>query len=247
VLAETLPFESLPFESLPMVLMYHSVQAYTEDPYRVTVRPERFARQMRLLAAAGLRGVGVGRLLDAHTAGRSRGLVGLSFDDGYADFATEVLPVLSRFGFGATLFVIAGVLGGVNYWDRPGPTKRLMSPGQVRVVAAAGIEIGSHSLTHPRLPLGGVPALRREVTESRARLADLLGSPVPGFCYPYGAVGPREVDAVQDAGYRYACATGASTLDRRFAIPRTYVGDRDGGLRLLAKRVRHTVRCGASR
>src|SRR5258705_9078677 len=106
-----------------MVLMYHSVQPYTEDPYQVTVRPQRFERQLRWLRARGLRGTSVAELLRAHRAGRARRLVGLSFDDGYADFASHVLPALARYGFGATVFVIAGLLGGENTWDRPGPRK----------------------------------------------------------------------------------------------------------------------------
>jgi len=218
-----------------MVLMYHSVAPYTEDPYLVTVHPYRFERQMHWLRRRGLRGVSVGELL----AGRNRGLVGLSFDDGYADFVHYALPILTRYGFGATVFVLAGRLGGENGWDRPGPRKALMTADQVRRAAAAGIEIGSHSLTHPRLPELSADEVRGEVRDSRAVLTRLTGQEVAGFCYPYGAAGTREVDAVRDAGYGYACAVRPSTLDSRFAVPRTYVGDRDSSLRLFAKRIRH--------
>src|SRR5487761_414714 len=88
--------------AMPMVLMYHSVAPYEEDPYGITVSPARFERQMRWLRRRGLRGVSMSALLTAWRAGRSRGLIGLTFDDGYADFVEYALPVLSRYGLGAT-------------------------------------------------------------------------------------------------------------------------------------------------
>ncbi|HEY1675458.1 MAG TPA: polysaccharide deacetylase family protein [Streptosporangiaceae bacterium] len=90
-------------------------------------------------------------LLTARQRGCDAGLVALTFDDGYDDFRHYALPVLQRYGFGATAFVIAGRLGGVNAWDALGPRKTLMTAGQVREVMAAGIEIGSHGLRHVTL------------------------------------------------------------------------------------------------
>ena len=93
---------------MPLVLMYHSIEPYEADPYLVTVSPPRFAQQMRWLDRRGLRGVSIADLLAARAAGGGKGLVGLTFDDGYADFARHALPVLRQHGFGATVFVIAG-------------------------------------------------------------------------------------------------------------------------------------------
>src|SRR5690242_7788928 len=217
--------------------MYHSVEPYETDPYRVTVHPRRFDQQLRWLQKRGLRGVSMAELLTS----RAPGTVGLTFDDGYADFATIVLPFLRRYGFTATVFVIADALGGYNHWDVPGPRKPLMTAADVRLVADAGLEVGSHSLHHVRLTkLGGLD-LREEVVVSRARLAEIIGQPVTGFCYPYGAVGPREVQAVRDAGYDYACSVNRSSLDGRHAMPRAFIGDRDGSARLFAKVARHKL------
>jgi peptidoglycan/xylan/chitin deacetylase (PgdA/CDA1 family) len=220
------------------VLMYHSVEPHTWDPYRVTVRPERFAQQMAWLGRRGWRGVSMRELLRHN--GEER-LVGLTFDDGYADFAVHVMPVLARYGFTATVFVIADALGGTNSWDEPGPRKRLMSADEVRRAAGAGIEIGSHSLSHQRLPGVSDGALADEVGHSRAILADLTGQDVTGFCYPYGAVGAREVEAVRAAGYGYGCAVGRSGPGGRYTLPRTFIGDGDTAPRLLAKWARHRL------
>ncbi|MCD0483215.1 polysaccharide deacetylase family protein [Streptacidiphilus sp. ASG 303] len=222
--------------------MYHSVAPYEEDPYLLTVSPGRFAAQMRWLHTRGLRGVGVGELLRAAADGRARGLVGLTFDDGYADLLDHVVPVLRARGFTATVYVVAGRLGGDNAWDPDGPRKPLLTADQVREAAAAGVEIGSHGLLHTDLTGLGDDALAAETARSRELLEDVAGVPVTGFCYPYGAVDARAAAAVRAAGYDHACAIAHGPLTGRHALPRTYVGDRDGPLRLHAKRARHLLR-----
>ena len=225
----------------PVVLMYHSVAPHKEDPYRVTVSPHRFEQQMRWLDHRGLRGVSMSELLKAQRRQSDAGLVGLTFDDGYEDFVRYAMPVMQRHGFSATAFVIAGRLGGVNGWDRLGPRKRLMTASEVRTVAEAGIEIGSHGLRHVSLTQTTDLALGREQRLSRQILQDITGSTVSGFCYPYGHLSRRVVNGVQEAGYDYACAIGASGLTGRYAMPRVYVGDCDGGARLRAKWLRHRL------
>lgn len=114
-----------PLESTPWIAMYHSVGDCSDDPYRITVTPERLDRQLSWLRGRGLRGVSVSELL---TAPSRTGLVGLTFDDGYADFVDHALPVLARHDCGATLFVLPGRLGGDNAWDPLGPRKPSSPP-----------------------------------------------------------------------------------------------------------------------
>ncbi|TQF02985.1 polysaccharide deacetylase family protein [Kitasatospora acidiphila] len=228
--------------AMPWILMYHSVADEEEDPYLLTVSPGRFAQQMRWLAVRGWRGVSVRELLAARAAGRRERLVGLTFDDGYADFAGHVVPVLSEHGFTATAFVVTERLGDVNCWDAEGPRKPLLTERQVCELAAAGWEIGSHGMSHLALPEVPPGVLRAEVEGSRTLLTELLGEPVRGFCYPYGALDAAAIRAVQRAGYDYAVAIRHSALAGRYALPRCYVGDRDGAWRLRAKRGRHGLR-----
>ena len=224
--------------SMPMVLMYHSVQPYTDDPYLVTVGPPRFEQQMRWLSRRGLRGVSIAELLAARAAGAGKGLIGLTFDDGYADFAEYALPVLQRHGFTATVFVIAGRLGGDNVWDPAGPRKPLLDTAQVRRLAEAGVEIGSHGMLHVSLPAAH-GALAAETGGSRRILQDITGQPAGGFCYPYGHLDAEVVSAVRDAGYDYGCAIWPSQYAGRHALPRTYIGDADTSPRLWGKAMRH--------
>ena len=221
--------------AVPPVWMYHSVAPYDEDPYEVTVSPQRFERQMLWIRRRGLRGVSMAELLRAQSQGVDRRLVGLTFDDGYQDFITNALPVLSRFGFTATVFVLAGRLGGDNEWSRPGPNKALLTAEDVRAISRAGMEIGSHGLEHISLPETCEVPLNAEVAQSRRILEGLLGQRVQGFCYPYGHLNDRVLNAAQRAGYDYACAVKPSPAVGRHAIPRTLVHERDTSWRLDAK------------
>jgi peptidoglycan/xylan/chitin deacetylase (PgdA/CDA1 family) len=190
---------------------------------------------MRALALAGRRGVSMRTLL-ATPPGRLRNrMVGLTFDDGYEDFVDVVVPVLAEHGFDATVYVVAGRLGGINDWESHGPSKRVMTPGQVREVAGLGMEVAAHGVEHR--PLAGVTPddLTQEVVLSRLVLEDVLGERVTGFAYPYGSVDGHAADAVRDAGYEHGVAVRGAPRRDAWTIPRTYVGEADGLPRLVAK------------
>jgi peptidoglycan/xylan/chitin deacetylase (PgdA/CDA1 family) len=221
---------------VPLILMYHGVADVAEDPNKLCVTPRRFAEQMAWLERRGLRGVGVGTLVDAMLAGRAGRMVGITFDDGYVNVLEAALPELQRRGFGATAYVISGRLGGTNEWDE-GPTWPLMSADQVGKLAAAGIEIGSHSATHIRLAGAGAEQLAAEVGASRSALAAVTGTEIRGFAYPCGSMDAAARQAVRDAGYDYACAVEARAADiGLMALPRIYVGQQDGPARMTVKR-----------
>lgn len=227
---------------VPWVAMYHSVGDCSDDPYRITVTPERLERQLGWLRRRGLRGVSVGELLAARARGEGRRLVGLTFDDGYADFLDHALPLLDRWGCGATLFVLPGRLGGHNDWDPLGPRKPLLTADGIRRAAAGGVEIGSHGLTHVDLTKADPATLAAETVQSRARLEELIQAPVGGFCYPYGTVDGRAVDAVRAAGYGYACAIDPGDLNGVHALPRVHVGQNDRAPHLFLKYRLHRLR-----
>jgi peptidoglycan/xylan/chitin deacetylase (PgdA/CDA1 family) len=223
----------------PMILMYHGIADVTEDPNQLCVSPARFAEQLTWLQRSGLRGVSVATLTQAMRAGRAGGLVGITFDDGYTSVLDTALPQLAERGFGATAFIISDRIGGTNEWDA-GPVWPLLDRAGVAELATAGIEIGSHSATHPHLE--GLSARRQaaEASASRGRLEDLLSAPVPGFAYPYGSMDEAARYAVGAAGYEYACAveTARSSLGP-LALPRMYVGQRDSAARMTIKRRLH--------
>jgi peptidoglycan/xylan/chitin deacetylase (PgdA/CDA1 family) len=223
------------------VLMYHSISASTApDPHRLRVHPERLDRHLRWLRRLGLRGVGLTELLHAQERGEAGRLVALTFDDGYTDFLEHAVPVLERHGMTATLYVVAGRMDGANEWDS-GPRLPIMGPDQVRMVAAAGHEVGSHTMTHARLAGADPATLTAEVVSSRQVLQDVLQAEVAGFCYPYGAYDAAAADAVQAAGYDNGCVIGDYAPGDRFTVPRCYVSPQDTAAHLVARMSRHQL------
>ncbi|MBJ3805901.1 polysaccharide deacetylase family protein [Streptomyces flavofungini] len=219
--------------------MYHSVADTdpADDPYDITVTPARLDAQLTWLRRRGLRGVSTAELLEAYRRGQADGLVGLTFDDGYADFLDHAVPLLHHHDCTATVFVLPGRLGGDNAWDPLGPRKPLLDADGIRRAAEQGMEVASHGLTHVDLTRADDQALRREVADSRSALADLTGQGVGGFCYPYGHADPRVLAAVRAAGYTYACAIAPGDLNGPLALPRIHIGQRDTALRLRLKQV----------
>ena len=122
-------------------------------------------------------------------------------------------------------FLVAGRLGGRNEWEiAEGEAQAaLMDDAQVRDWLAAGHEIGSHTLTHPRLTRLPVSEAREEITASRKKLEDQFGVPIEHFCYPYGDWNDAVRELVMAAGYKTACTTdpGVNTPeDSLFALKR---------------------------
>lgn len=227
----------LALRHVPLIFMYHNVDEVSDDPDQLCVTPQRFAEQMSWLERRGLRGVGIAELVEAMRLGRHRRLVGLTFDDGYEAVAHNALPELTRRKFSASVYLVTSQLSGTNVWD-PGLGWPLLSADSIEQLVAAGIEVGSHTTTHK--PLAGATAaeLVAEVTDSRAVVAELTGTEVAGFAYPYGSMDDAARAAVRAAGYRYACAV--HTPPSHFgplALPRVYVGQADAGARMDAKRL----------
>ncbi len=223
---------------LPRVLMYHSISRQG-DYDALCTSPERFEAQMLHLKRHKLRGVTMRELCRAMNTGDARGLVGLTFDDGYEDFLSTALPTLETLGYSATLFVVAGMLGEENTWreHRGGPRirLRLLDAAGVREISERGMEVGSHTVTHPRLSGLDTEMLAREVGDSRQMLAEIVGTPVEGFSYPYGDLDGPAVRAARSAGYVYAVATKKQIEYGIHDWPRTYVGEKDSLLRLGVK------------
>jgi peptidoglycan/xylan/chitin deacetylase (PgdA/CDA1 family) len=219
------------------ILMYHAV-ATGPDPMRVQVSPRRLRQQLRMLRQLGLRGVSVRELLASRPTQR---LVGLTFDDGYVDFATTAAPILAEFGFTATSFVVAGLVGQSSTWDPP-PHRRLMSAADVRLVHRLGHEVAAHGKYHRRLDEQRPSAeIMEEVADSKALLENMVQSEVVGFCYPYGAAGHEAVEVVRRL-YAYGCAVTARPRADQWTLPRFHVGEADNAWRLAAKLALNPVR-----
>lgn len=223
---------------LPSVLMYHSVTRSGCSLTPLSVSLEQFEKQMLYLKRHNLRGVSMRELYLSARRASARGLIGLTFDDGYEDFLDTALPVLKSSGFSATVFAVAGMQGEENSWDhygRSSPRLRLLDAEGIREVSEQGMEVGSHTMNHPRLSEVDAETLDFELNESRRVLSEIVGGPVEGFCYPYGDLDGAAVQAARKAGYAYACATKKRVEHDVYDWPRMFVGEKDTSLRLWIK------------
>jgi peptidoglycan/xylan/chitin deacetylase (PgdA/CDA1 family) len=224
----------------PRIFMYHVTTDLADDPNKLSVSPQQFEAQMLYLKRRNLRGVSIRELLRAMSAGDARDLVGLTFDDGYTDFLHTTVPILESFGFTATVFAVAGMLGKENSWKHafyPRPRMELLDATGLREVSERGMEVGSHSMTHADLSGLDPRMLAEEVKGSRRVLSELLGEEVEGFCYPYGSVDRAASEATRHAGYAYACGwrTPLEYGYGAYNLPRIYIAEKDNRMRLAVK------------
>jgi peptidoglycan/xylan/chitin deacetylase (PgdA/CDA1 family) len=155
------------------------------------------------LAHKGFAGVPLELARSDAQPGEGRRFV-ITFDDGYAETLDVALPVLKARSLPAIVFVVSGLIGGRATWNAD--PQRLLSRAGLLELDAAGVFIGSHSRTHPRLSTLGNDAIDEEVRGSRQELEDLLGREVRFLAYPHHDRDERVVAAVEKAGYAGAAA-----------------------------------------
>jgi peptidoglycan/xylan/chitin deacetylase (PgdA/CDA1 family)/glycosyltransferase involved in cell wall biosynthesis len=184
-------------------LALHSIsepQSREERSYYLS--PGRFQRYIHWMKTVGYESVSMAEWGE-NNADRKRIL--LTFDDGYDDLYSELLPATIEFRLKPLVFLVSDRTGATNDWDHTRGLRRrqLLTLGQIREMQNYGVEFGSHTVTHPWLPSVSDDALRREVAVSKRSLEDMLGKPVTTFAYPFGGVDQRVRAAVAHAGYEF--------------------------------------------
>jgi peptidoglycan/xylan/chitin deacetylase (PgdA/CDA1 family) len=209
------------------VLMYHEIAEASETASPLAVTPSAFGAQLEYLRGAGFTAMTAGDLV-ARLAGDTRSLperpVVLTFDDGYADFHSQAMPVLDHHGYTGTLYVTTGWVQDADM--RLSAAGRMLNRTQLTEVADAGVEIGAHTRRHPQLDQLPPRLVREELHSSKQWLESELGRPVPGLAYPYGYSSAPVRQVAHAAGYGYACGVGnrmASPASDLLELPRLTV------------------------
>ncbi len=225
------------------VLCYHAITDLQGrgvlEPYGVPL--EQFRRHVSALVARGFRPLLPGEF-GAYLEGRARlprRAVLLTFDDGYCDLV-DAAEVLQREGVGALAFVVSGLLGAENAWDRVhgGRPLRLLDAAGLRRLGAEGVEIGGHSRTHALLPSLAPAELDGEVRGCVADLEALDLGPVRYYAYPYGEQDERVREVTRAAGLTAAFTVRPGVMRAGtdpMRIPRVEILRADDGLRFVAK------------
>ena len=215
------------------ILMYHRIvdpaQAGDSLPGLV-VPPALFAAQLHLLQLAGWRTITAAELAVAlqHGAPLEPRTLVVTIDDGWDDGYREALPALQAVGYRATYYVIGRRIGATGFLDG----------GQLRALAAAGMEIGDHTFDHRSLPLLAPPMRRYEILAAADRIAQVVGQAPVTFCYPDGRSSTDLQAQVEEAGFGLALTTREGSMESwptRYDLPRIRVTPSTSPAGLLAR------------
>ena len=219
-----------------VVLCYHGISDSWDHQLAVTA--DAFERQLQQLLRRGYRPVSAAGTLD----GRARQLH-VTFDDAYRNVAT-VVPILERLNVPSTVFACTDYATDGRALDVPEvATAAAAHPEHMATMtwdalgelSERGVEIGSHTITHPHLPQLSDGELDRELRESRDVLQDRLGRPCRFLAYPYGDDDERVYRAAERAGYDGAFSLRGAGRSDRFAIPRVDLYRKDTSLHVWLK------------
>ena len=229
-----------PLSGRVLVLGYHAVQDWSDDPAlrQYAVPRALFLEHLRSLYRRGFQFVSP-ELFAAYLAGNAvlpRRAVLLTFDDCYVDLIEVARDILQPRKIEAVAFAVTGLASATNEWDRTlgAASRPLLQPQELKSLPNLGVEIGSHSRTHRSLAAHGDEE-RSDETHGSADDIEALGLPRPRFfAYPFGEVDDEARSAVRKAGFAAAFGIaegwadlGSDPLD----LPRIIVHSADRGWR----------------
>jgi len=226
------------------ILMYHGISDFDDSRrhpyYRTLTAPRVFDQHLKFLHDNGYRTTSLSdavRCLRGSEPDTKKTVV-ITFDDGFQDFYTNAFPTLGRYGFSATMFLPTAY---IDRYVRKFNDVECLTWSQVRELQNAGMQFGSHTVTHPQLKNLDLKNLEDEIRCSKQRIEEELGSPVTSFAYPY-AFPETDVpfrqqlgELLEKNGYENGVSTIIGTADRagdRFFLKRLPMNSCDD-LRLL--------------
>lgn len=179
--------------SIP-VLYYHSIANVPENT--AVLHPDRFVEQVEYLVQQGYQVLSLNdffKILENKMPSPPKPVL-LTFDDGYIDNYTTVMPLLKKYNMPATLFLSTGLV----------ETERYLNWDQVKELAKAGWDIQPHSITHSRLYMLSPEKQYEEIMESRRVIEENLGTVADVYCYPYGEFNQTTLNILKQNNFRYA-------------------------------------------
>ncbi|MGY3887773.1 polysaccharide deacetylase family protein [Aeromonas aquatica] len=202
---------------MPVIMYHRFIEHDSEKGVHGTWLPvAMFEKHLKLMKWLGYETLTFRDLADKgfiHRLQYGKKYLMITVDDGYRDNLTRMLPLLEKYGYKAVVYIVTGE--DHNRWDVEHPTHpdtpvALMNGEEIKALVASGhVEIGGHTLTHPRLSRLAPEAQAHEIRANKERLEQLLGHPLLSFAYPYGDLNDDAKTQASAAGYRFAVATNS--------------------------------------
>ena len=215
------------------ILMYHSVESMPKSTVMRSLHmpPRKFKLQMWMLKKLGYKGLSLNKL-KPYLDGEKRGkVVGITFDDGYKNNLINAAPILLKYNFSATCFIVSERIGASNIWDleKKITQRPLMSKNEIKEWINLGMDIGAHSKTHPDLTSISFDKVKEELFDCKRDLEDFFKIPISGFCYPFGRLNESILNEVRNSGYSLAVTMQRGRVQRNtniYNLPRIPVNHR---------------------
>jgi glycosyltransferase involved in cell wall biosynthesis/peptidoglycan/xylan/chitin deacetylase (PgdA/CDA1 family) len=192
------------------ILMYHAFARPGEPASQFVLPIRQFERQMAWLKRLNYHVLSLEDFLRyrrQHCLPPARSVV-ITIDDGYAEIATDIFPILCGYEFPVTVFLVSGKVGGCNDWSQDDALsgRRLLSWTDIKETARAGLDYGAHTRSHAVLTDMPPEQICDEIAGSKVDLERVLQKPIAAFAYPYGQFDERLQAAVDQAGFWGACS-----------------------------------------
>lgn len=198
--------------NLPTVLLYHQVKdlSKSEDSKALAVSPARFEQQMKFLYQHNYQNISLESMVEAvldekKTPSKS---FAITFDDGYKDILEYAFPILKKYGFTATVFLVADKIGASSDWNSRNSSNSypLLSEKEIKELQNQGIQFESHSYSHRFMDDLNEDEIILELNESKTRLEELTCAKIKFFSYPYFTKRAEIQQLVRSCGYTAAFA-----------------------------------------
>lgn len=233
----------------PRVLMYHMISEHLPKNQskfnRLRVKPSEFEKQLIWLKENGFKSFTLSELVRLENIPEKS--VVLTFDDGYEDNFRNAFPLLQKYGFKATIYIVLNRFE--NNWatdkdlDKASNelnNEKMLTNEQIKVMLDSGlIEIGSHTLDHVNLPKLNKEEKERQLIESKKQIENIFAIKCDSFAYPFGFYDEDSVKIVENIGYTNATTTVNGVFDKNrysnFEIPRIMISGRQGLFAFILK------------
>jgi peptidoglycan/xylan/chitin deacetylase (PgdA/CDA1 family) len=209
------------------ILMYHSVEKMPKSTVMrsLHVPPNKFNIQMWILKRLGYQGLSIKELMPYLNGEKVGKVVGITFDDGYQNILLNAAPILRKYNFSATSYIVSENVGSSNTWDiDKGITQRpLMTEAEINSWLKLGMDIGGHTKTHPDLTNISRLKAQKEIGDCKKELEQKYKVIVTDFCYPFGKFNEFISNMAKDCGYLSATTMQrgrANLKSNRFSLPR---------------------------
>jgi peptidoglycan/xylan/chitin deacetylase (PgdA/CDA1 family) len=208
------PLKLSQVQSVP-ILYYHSIAVRLGN--EVCMSPNKFQQQMTYLSEHGYHVISMDELYQGLYNSKpfpSKPVV-ITFDDGYSDNFTNAYPIMQKYGFAATVFVISSYIN----------ESAALSAEQLKKLQNARWIIGEHTENHTDLTKLSSTQVVAELQRSRKAIEAITGKPLNYFAYPYGEYNTQVMNEVQKVGYSLAFTTDRGWVSKKsnpLAMHRVY-------------------------